>query len=163
MRAKIEENRLSSIDGVEFDLVTLVASVVSAENKSGTRSYSIEDGTGRIRARQWLPLDKNKDYIYDKPEDLLALASTYIRVYGKPSTYKGYISLEIQDTRPVTDPHEIYFHIMESIVATLQYTRGPPVRLGIRILFSCRNRIIYMPASDFFRLSSLCIYIARNI
>ena len=53
----------------------------------------------------------------------------YHRVHGKPDKFNRYISVKIENLRPINDVHEVYFHILESIVTTLQYTRGLPVGL----------------------------------
>ena len=58
---------------------------------------------------------------------VVASELAYVRIYGKPDKWKQFISVKIDHIRLVDDAHEVYFHLLESMVATLQYTRGPPV------------------------------------
>ena len=52
----------------------------------------------------------------------------YARVFGVPREFMGTVVFVIYAIRPVEDPHEVFFHLMEAIVVTLQYSRGrPPV------------------------------------
>lgn len=45
-----------------------------------------------------------------------------------PREFMGTVVFVIYAIRPVEDPHEVFFHLMEAIVVTLQYSRGrPPV------------------------------------
>ena len=56
-------------------------------------------------------------------------ANAYARVYGVPRKFNETVMLDIHSIRMVEDPHEVFFHLMEAIVVTLQHSRGkPPVR-----------------------------------
>ena len=53
---------------------------------------------------------------------------TYARVFGVPRKFKEAMTFAIYFIRPVEDPHEVFFHLMEAMVVTLQHSRGrPPV------------------------------------
>lgn len=48
----------------------------------------------------------------------------YARVFGVPKELGRTTIFEIRFIRPVEDPHEVLFHLMEAIVVTLQHSRG---------------------------------------
>ena len=53
----------------------------------------------------------------------------YARVFGVPRKFNEAVVFEAFFIRLVEDPHEVFFHLMEAMVVTLQYSRGtPPVR-----------------------------------
>ena len=59
--------------------------------------------------------------------DTLRRAGTYARVFGVPRKFNGGVFFSVYFIRPVEDPHEVFFHLMEAIVVTLQHSRGQPV------------------------------------
>jgi len=128
-RSSNDKNKyLHLIDGNEFESATFVANVISVEDSSGKKRFWLEDGTGRIAGWTWIPKDDNGEPI-EQSEGPVFQRGTYVRVYGKPDKWNHLISFKIDHIRLIDDAHEIYFHIMESIVATLQYTRGPPPKI----------------------------------
>jgi hypothetical protein len=63
----------------------------------------------------------------------------YARVFGVPRRYMEAVMFTIYFIRPVEDPHEVLFHFMEAMVATLQHSRRlSPV--STRIFVHCPIR-----------------------
>lgn len=50
----------------------------------------------------------------------------YVRVVGNLKTFANKRYINAISIRPVTDPHEIYFHILETIAVALTLERGMP-------------------------------------
>ena len=48
----------------------------------------------------------------------------YARVIGVPHKFREMVLFDIFSIRPVEDPHEVFFHLMEAIVVTLQHSRS---------------------------------------
>jgi len=51
----------------------------------------------------------------------------YARVFGVPRKFRGAVVFDIIFIRLVEDPHEVFFHLMEAMVATFQHSRGQPL------------------------------------
>ena len=43
-----------------------------------------------------------------------------------PREFNGNLVFDAYFVRPTKDPHEVFFHLMEAMVVTLQHSRGPP-------------------------------------
>ena len=54
--------------------------------------------------------------------------NTYVRVVGSLVRLSGHNYLKIIKIRKAVDYHEFCFHLLEVMVTTLTYERGPPVR-----------------------------------
>ncbi|KAF8965266.1 hypothetical protein BDZ97DRAFT_799053 [Flammula alnicola] len=104
------------IDG--FGIRKLVANVYRNDPDpfSGRITYGLDDGTGRINGQRW-PLKEG-----DPPFEPFA----YARVLGELEQYKSAKNLKVHHIRPVYDGHEVYHHILHTIMDTLTYERGPP-------------------------------------
>ena len=50
---------------------------------------------------------------------------TYARVTGTLKQFGTKKYLNVAHIQPVTDPHELFFHIFEAVYVTLAYSRGP--------------------------------------
>jgi hypothetical protein len=48
-----------------------------------------------------------------------------VRVSGQIKSFGGKKSINVQHMRPIKDPHEIYFHLLEVVTVTLAIERGP--------------------------------------
>jgi replication factor A2 len=49
---------------------------------------------------------------------------SYVRVLGTLKTFGGKRHVSTQRLRPVSDPHEVYFHLLEALDVHLQATSG---------------------------------------
>ncbi|KAI0336550.1 hypothetical protein GY45DRAFT_1315943 [Cubamyces sp. BRFM 1775] len=115
------------IAGVEVDYVATVANVLQIRTKKEAVYLDLEDGSripmnSPMTAHYWL--DRQPHIIlptHSKP--------FYARIIGKlkPPSDKEYThSLEISLLSVVADPHQLFFHILETAFVTLSIERGPP-------------------------------------
>ena len=51
----------------------------------------------------------------------------YVRVIGDLNRFNGFNFLKVYNIQPIHDAHEIYYHILQTMVDTLSTERGPPV------------------------------------
>jgi len=64
-------------------------------------------------------------------------AFEYVRVFGELSRFNGFNLLKVYNIQPIYDAHEIYHHILQTMVDTLSLERGPPVsQASFSITFS---------------------------
>ncbi|KZT26519.1 nucleic acid-binding protein [Neolentinus lepideus HHB14362 ss-1] len=115
------------IDGVEVVNVTIVAHVVDLDTSQETCNiFQLEDGSrgGRISARQWNADIPGTD---DDPAGVCDItAHSYVRLFGVLTQYNGKNYLPVKHIRRVTEPMEIYFHLLQCTYVTLFYRKGPP-------------------------------------
>ncbi|KAF9792092.1 hypothetical protein BJ322DRAFT_12066 [Thelephora terrestris] len=110
-----------SLNGDDFGLATFVGNIISVEiSGEATRTIRIEDGTGMITSTYTIGEDGE---VEDPPR---WRAGAYARVFGVPREFKGSVFFTVKFIRLVEDPHEVFFHLMEAMVVTLQYSRGQP-------------------------------------
>ncbi|KAJ3550981.1 hypothetical protein NMY22_g84 [Coprinellus aureogranulatus] len=114
------------IDDVEIGQVTLVAQVLSIQLQATNCVYTLHDGTGQFEARQWVDEESplNARNWAGLKEDM------YVRVTGGLKAFGNRRYINTQHIRPVNDPHEPFFHTLESITVTLTLERGPPNASG---------------------------------
>lgn len=106
------------IDGSETSQITLVAQVVAAMKQATNITYKLNDGTAEIKAKHWLDNSEEEAIGQDQSENV------YIRVVGTLKTFSGERQINAVHTRLVTDPMEIYYHLIEAQLVHLHYTRG---------------------------------------
>ncbi|KAJ3517170.1 hypothetical protein NLJ89_g669 [Agrocybe chaxingu] len=109
------------VDDVEVGQVTVVAQVVTINRQATNCVYLIDDGTGQIEARHWVDSNEDEGSKWGGIQE-----HRYVRVTGGLKAFgkKRYINtIHIRD---VKDPHEIYFHTLETITVSLIHERGPP-------------------------------------
>ncbi|KIO27969.1 hypothetical protein M407DRAFT_72430, partial [Tulasnella calospora MUT 4182] len=86
---------------------------------------TIDDGTGQIEARQWLDGSSGMD-LEQLMEKQGVRENEWIRVLGTVKHFGGKRHFNAMVIRAVTDPHEIYFSMLEALQVHMLYTRGPP-------------------------------------
>ncbi|CAE6418405.1 Replication factor A protein 2 AltName: Full=Single-stranded DNA-binding protein P30 subunit [Rhizoctonia solani AG-1 IB] len=106
------------IDGSDTTQVTLVAQVVAANKQATNITYKLNDGTAEIKAKHWLDNSEEEAIGHGQNEHV------YIRVVGTLKTFSGERQINAVHTRLVTDPMEIYYHLIEAQLVHLYYTRG---------------------------------------
>ncbi|KDN49393.1 hypothetical protein RSAG8_02095, partial [Rhizoctonia solani AG-8 WAC10335] len=106
------------IDGSETTQVTVVAQVVAANKQATNITYKLNDGTAEIKAKHWLESSEEEAIGHGESEHI------YIRVIGTLKTFSGERQINAVHTRLVTDPMEIYYHLIEAHLVHLHYTRG---------------------------------------
>ncbi|EMD37987.1 hypothetical protein CERSUDRAFT_48111, partial [Gelatoporia subvermispora B] len=108
------------INGQEIGAVTVVAHVLTIHAQTTNCVYWLDDGTGRMEARQWSPSDE------DGGDKLRGITEgTYVRVMGTPKIFGQKKYINATALRPVTDPNEIQFHLLETMMVWKILERGP--------------------------------------
>jgi len=107
------------IDDMEVGQVTIVGHVQSVRVQPTNCVYNIDDGTGRIEARHWT--DSEDDAKWSGIQE-----HTYVRVTGGLKTHGSKRYINATHIRVTSDPHEVYYHILDAIAVNLTLERGPP-------------------------------------
>ncbi|KAF9052876.1 hypothetical protein BJ165DRAFT_1569791 [Panaeolus papilionaceus] len=105
------------VDDMEIGQVAVVAHVVSMQTQTTNTVYVLEDGTGQIEARHWIDENAGSRLANIKENRYIKVVGL-LKVFGK----KRYINVSL--VRAVEDPHEIYFHILDTISTTILVERG---------------------------------------
>ncbi|THG98963.1 hypothetical protein EW026_g3304 [Hermanssonia centrifuga] len=114
------------IDDMEVGQVTVVAVAVSINAQTTNSVYWLDDGTGRIEARHWVDMSSGEG----DSEKFGIKENTYIRVMGSLKSFGNKRYINATHLRPVEDRHEIFFHGLDCMTATLTLEKGPPPRPG---------------------------------
>ncbi|KAF8350645.1 replication protein A subunit RPA32 [Amanita rubescens] len=115
-----------TIEGSEVGQVTLVAHIISIQVQATNRIIGLDDGTGRVEARCWV--DSTAD---DETEKWAGIEeNTYARVTGGLKSFGNKRYINALHIRPIKDPHEVYYHMVEAINASLVLERGAPPAPG---------------------------------
>ncbi|KIK96325.1 hypothetical protein PAXRUDRAFT_826087 [Paxillus rubicundulus Ve08.2h10] len=114
----IFDDKCLVIEGRGFGKVTVVAHVTGVEIKAASSIYTLEDGTGRIRATK--TFDSILHELSQKTEDeeitqSLALEHTYVEAIGAPRRLGSWTGLELQSIHPVDNYHQVMYHILNVI------------------------------------------------
>ncbi|KDQ60956.1 hypothetical protein JAAARDRAFT_67377 [Jaapia argillacea MUCL 33604] len=110
------------IDDVEIGQVTVVAQVVTINSQATNCVYWLDDGTGRIEARHWVDTTSSEET--DKWGGITE--NTYVRATGSLKAFGNRRHINATHLRAIKDPHEIYFHTLETIHTVLTFEKGPP-------------------------------------
>ncbi|KAG9000806.1 replication factor A protein 2 [Tulasnella sp. 427] len=112
------------IDGVECAQLTFVGQIHNVNHQATNLVMTLDDGTGQVEARQWLESSSmDLDQIMEKQG---IQENEWIRVMGTVKHFGGKRHFNAMVIRPVKDPHEIYFSLLEALQVHMLYTRGPP-------------------------------------
>ncbi|GBE82160.1 hypothetical protein BKA93DRAFT_779031 [Sparassis latifolia] len=118
-----------TIDGYEIDTITTVAHVLEVEIHDSYVDYHLEDGgtsPGQITARHF---HEENQVPIDADEGL-----PYARIIGQLESRFENNCVKVKHIRKVIDPHEVYFHFLEALVATRYLEIGPPPPIEVRHL-----------------------------
>jgi len=117
-----------AIEGEQIGQASMVAQVISIENHQTNTKFWLDDGTGRIEARQWW----NSGNV-DEDRDMDGITeNAYVRVQGNIKSFANKKGLNVANIRPCPDPHELYFHLLEAMTVTLVHRRGEPGKGGAK-------------------------------
>lgn len=94
----------------------------SISSQATNTTYKLDDGTGLIEVKQWIDADANPEGA--KTSDIRE--DGYIRVWGRIKAFNDKRHVFAQVLRPVADPMEIQYHLLDATYVHLYYTRGPP-------------------------------------
>jgi replication factor A2 len=110
------------LDDLEVGQITLVGQVISSQKQTTNHVYVFDDGTGSIEGRKWIADSSDGDDVRDQRN----FDQKLVRVFGGLKSFGKKRYLNINHIRLVSDPHEIFFHILEAITVSLIVERGPP-------------------------------------
>ncbi|EJF65866.1 hypothetical protein BD309DRAFT_1013742 [Dichomitus squalens] len=137
------------IDDHEINRISLVAHAVDVHRYESTVVYTLEDGTslGRIDARHY-PTGSSFEELSDSDQGTSQL---YVHVLGTLDLKVKLGSrnvIRVLHMYRVTDPNQLFFHILEAAFVTLSLERGPPPAAALK---SAAPRIPTEPASPVIR------------
>lgn len=106
--------------------VVTVAQVVRVRRYDTATLLDLEDGTtgGRIFAKRWLN-GQDSDGLPDEEQYYARIVGTIVRGHESKNT------LRVEGIQRVTDPHQLFLHILEAAFVSLTLERGPPVCLSL--------------------------------
>ncbi|KAK4236210.1 hypothetical protein C8A03DRAFT_35910 [Achaetomium macrosporum] len=106
-----------AVDGLPTTQVTLVGQVRAINPQAVNVTYRIDDGTGMIDVKKWIDADKADA----TPRFAL---DTYVRVYGRLTTYNGRKHVGAHYIRAIEDFNEVNYHLLEATYVHLSLTRA---------------------------------------
>ncbi|KAF9464768.1 hypothetical protein BDZ94DRAFT_467240 [Collybia nuda] len=113
------------IEDKEFKKFILVANICYLDECETYRDIGLDDGTGRIKAREW---DENE--ILERKSNRKSFQVSnfpYVHVVGELEQYRNRNTIKVMDIEAVTNAYEPYYHVLHAVHDTLVYERGPPV------------------------------------
>ncbi|KAF2719088.1 replication protein A, subunit RPA32 [Polychaeton citri CBS 116435] len=110
------------IDDAEATQITVVGQIRNVSSQTTNITYKLDDGTGIMEAKVWV----DQDSVPQDPNESGLKEEAYARVYGKLKEFNNKRHIISTTVRPITDPNEINYHLLESTVVHLHFTRGPP-------------------------------------
>ncbi|KAK3306996.1 uncharacterized protein B0T15DRAFT_484236 [Chaetomium strumarium] len=105
-----------AVDGLPTTQVTLVGQIRSINQQTVNVTYRIDDGTGIINVKKWIDADKADS----APSFAL---DTYVRVYGRLTTWDGRKHVGAHYIRAIEDFNEVNYHLLEATYVHLALTR----------------------------------------
>ncbi|KAI7883523.1 nucleic acid-binding protein [Lichtheimia hyalospora FSU 10163] len=142
------------IDDKEISTITFIGVIRSCESSSTGYTYTVEDGTGSIRVRQW-DTEEEEDIHHVNPFRQVE-EGMYVRVYGRIHRYGDKTNCLAFALRSITNFNELTFHCMDAILAhilsrshnSMQNAKDDPMDI------SFTSGVLYQENSLQFKLSS---------
>lgn len=97
-----------AIDGFPVTQVTLVGQVRSVNPQTTNITYRVDDGTAVIDVKKWVDAEKADD---GDPKFAL---DTYVRVWGRLTTFNGKKHVGAHYIRAIDDFNEVNYHMLEA-------------------------------------------------
>ncbi|KAL6216383.1 hypothetical protein ACLB2K_009606 [Fragaria x ananassa] len=97
------------IGGADVANVSLLGMVFEKVEKTTDVSFTIDDGTGRIKCRRWV------NEAFDSTEMEAVEDGMYVRVNGNLKVFQGVRQIGAFSVRPVKNFDEVAFHYIECI------------------------------------------------
>lgn len=116
------------LDGSEMTQITFVGQIRNISKQTTNVTYKLDDGTGIIEVKEWVDSDALNDPEHpannnNKKAELVEQG--YARVWGRLKAFANKRTIGANIIRPVTDPNEIQYHLLEATAVHLHFTRGP--------------------------------------
>ncbi|KAH7017522.1 hypothetical protein EDB80DRAFT_874228 [Ilyonectria destructans] len=106
------------IDGSPVTQITFVGQVRNVNPQPTTITLKIDDGTGQIEVKKWIDADKQDD------ADPGYEVDSHVRIWGRLKSFnKRHVGAHV--IRPVSDPNEVNYHLLEATYVHLYFTKGP--------------------------------------
>ncbi|KAJ7632693.1 hypothetical protein FB45DRAFT_913192 [Roridomyces roridus] len=113
------------VDGHPIGQITLVGELLSQRVFATNRTFHFDDGTGTIDAKMWMDTpDDQKDELWRGIDP--NSNPSYVRLTGSIRAHNGKRHIHASNIRPIADPHEVYFHILDVISVNVILQKGPP-------------------------------------
>ncbi|GAB1318981.1 Replication factor A protein 2 [Madurella fahalii] len=109
-----------TIDDCPVTQVTIVGQVRSVNPQTTNITYKIDDGTAVIDVKKWIDAEKADD------SDPKFPLETYVRVWGRISTFNGKKHINGHYMRAVEDFNEVNYHLLEATYVHLCSVKGGP-------------------------------------
>jgi len=117
------------IDDVEVGQLTVVAHVTSIQVQTMNSVYILEDGTGRIEARLWVDSSSEEDSaVANKTPGVTE--GVLVRVTGALKNFGNKRYINAVHIRHITDPNEVFYHMLEVMYVFKVHQRGAPGKPG---------------------------------
>ncbi|GME50942.1 Nucleic acid binding OB-fold tRNA/helicase-type [Neofusicoccum parvum] len=114
-----------TIDGAEISQITFVGQIRNISQQTTNITYKFDDGTGTTEVKQWIDSDAPNPLEPADGSKPTLVENAYARVWGKLKSYGNKRHIIAHTIRPITDYNEISYHLLESTVVHLHFTRGP--------------------------------------
>ncbi|KAF7363508.1 Actin cytoskeleton organization protein [Mycena sanguinolenta] len=115
------------VDDNPIGQITVVAELHHHAAYATNRNFGLDDGTARIEAKMWLdtPEDQVKKTWRGLPlSNSPDFKPVYVRVTGNIKSHNNKRHIHASNIRLVTDPNEVYFHILEAISVNVILQKG---------------------------------------
>lgn len=109
------------IDDNEATQVTFVGQVRNISIQATNVTYKLDDGTGIIEVKVWIDAEAAEDADQKKR----VVEEGYARVWGRLKEFNNKRHVGAQYIRPIHDYNEVSYHLLESTVVHLHFTKGP--------------------------------------
>ncbi|DAZ95198.1 TPA: hypothetical protein N0F65_013043 [Lagenidium giganteum] len=109
------------VDGQDVTSVKLIGIVGNVMPHSTNVNFQLDDGTGIIEARMFLPSDEDAD---EGSEIAKLQDGMYVRVVGNVRTFQDKLSLTCHSVVPVQDFNEITHHFLHATYVHCYNTKG---------------------------------------
>jgi replication factor A2 len=100
-----------------------VGQVRSVNPQTTNVTYRVDDGTGVIDVKKWVDAEKADDPDHADPR---FAPDTYVRVWGRLTSFNGRKHVGAHCIRAVTDFNEVNYHMLEATYVHLCLTKGGP-------------------------------------
>ncbi|KAJ7235445.1 hypothetical protein B0H12DRAFT_146088 [Mycena haematopus] len=118
------------VDDNPIGQITVVAELFSHTAFTTNRTFGLDDGTARIFAKMWMDTPDNqtkeiwRGLTLTSGEGASRFKPVFVRVTGSIKTHNNKRHIHASNIRIVTDPNEVYFHILEVISVNVILQKG---------------------------------------
>jgi len=111
------------IDGSEVTQLSFIGQIHKIESQATNHTYTLDDGTGVIEAKQWIDVEREAAKTLPKEGE-------YVHVWGRLKAFNNKRTIGVHTLRPVADFNEVSYNFLEATAVHLYFVRGPPAGAG---------------------------------